>query len=74
MVMAGRRQLIPYGAASEASPGEEPVDLAVSVLPSLEVVGETVNSQIELSVRIRYALRIKDSKPLVFLYGAPVYP
>jgi hypothetical protein len=74
MVMAGRRQLIPHGAAYEASPGEEPVDLAVSVLPSLEVVGETVNSQIELSVRIRYALRIKDPKPLVFLYGAPVYP
>jgi hypothetical protein len=74
MVMLGRRQLIPHGAAPDASPGEEPVDLAVSVLPSLEVVGETAASQLELSVRIRFALRIKDPKPLVLLYGAPVHP
>jgi hypothetical protein len=72
MVMLGRRQLIPHGGAYDASPGEEPVDIAVSVLPSLEVVGETVASQVELSVRIRFALRIKDPTPLVFLYGAPI--
>ena len=48
--------------AAEASPGEEPVDLAVSVLPSLEVVGETADGNIELSVRIRYATRIKDAR------------
>jgi hypothetical protein len=74
MVMLGRRQLIPHGDAPDVSPGEEPVDLAVSVLPSLEVVGETVDSKLELSIRMRFALRIKDPKPLVFLYGAPVHP
>ncbi|OBA60259.1 hypothetical protein A5647_14940 [Mycobacterium sp. 1100029.7] len=72
MVMVGRRQLIPHGGACYASPGEEPVDIAVSVLPSLEVVGETVASQVELSVRIRFALRVKDPTPLVLLYGTPV--
>ncbi|MEE6139447.1 hypothetical protein SKC41_24345 [Mycobacterium sp. 050128] len=72
MVMVGRRQLIAHGGACYASPGEEPVDIAVSVLPSLEVVGETVNSQVELSVRIRFALRVKDPTPLVLLYGTPV--
>ena len=40
LVLLGRRQRIAHGSAAEASPGEEPVDLAVSVLPSLEVVGE----------------------------------
>lgn len=74
VVMLGRRQLIPHGAAFEAAPGEEPVDLAVSVPPSLEVVGETVDSRLELSIRMRFALRIKDPKPLVLLYGAPVHP
>jgi hypothetical protein len=73
MVMLGRRQLIAHGAAPDASPGEEPVDLAVSVLPSLEVVGETTNSEIELSVRVRFALRVKDPKSLVLLWGTPVY-
>jgi hypothetical protein len=72
MVMVGRRQLIPHGGACYASPGEEPVDIAVSVLPSLEVVGETVASQVELSVRIRFVLRVKDPTPLVLLYGTPV--
>lgn len=72
MVMLGRRQLIPHGGACYASPGEEPVDIAVSVLPSLEVVGETINSQVELSVRIRFAVRVKDRTPLVLLYGTPV--
>lgn len=73
MVMLGRRQRIPQGAAPDASPGEEPVDLAVSVLPSVEVVGETTNSQIELSVRVRFVLRVKDPTPLVLLWGTPVY-
>jgi len=73
MVMLGRRQLIAHGAAMNASPGEEPVDLAVSVLPSLEVVGEGPGSQIELSARIRFALRVKDPKALVLLWGTPVY-
>jgi hypothetical protein len=44
------------------------VDLAVSVLPSLEVVGETSTGKIELSVRIRYATRIKHAKALVAKY------
>jgi hypothetical protein len=73
MVMLGRRQLIPHAAAPDASPGEEPVDVAVSLLPSLEVVGETTNSQIELSVRVRFALRVKDPTSLVLLWGTPVY-
>lgn len=74
MIMLGRRQLIPHGAAFNASPGEEPVDLAVAVCPSLEVVGETTASQLELSVRIRFALRIKDPLPLVLVFGIPVHP
>ena len=73
MVMLGRRQLIAHGAAMDASPGEEPVDLAVSVAPSVEIVGEGPGSDIELSVRIRFALRIKDPEALVLLWGTPVY-
>lgn len=73
MVMLGRRQLIAHGAAPDASPGEEPVDIAVSEPPSLEVVGETTNSQIELSLQIRFVLRVKDNKSLVSLYGNPEY-
>ena len=47
-LLLGRRQRIAHGGAAEASPGEEPVDLAVSVPPSLEVVGETpANGNIE---------------------------
>ena len=65
LVLIGRRRRIPYGAAPEASPGEEPVDLAVSLLPSLEVVGETAGGDIELSARIRYATRITDANGLV---------
>ncbi|MDH6198744.1 hypothetical protein M2272_005404 [Mycobacterium frederiksbergense] len=64
LVLLGRRQRIAQGCAAEASPGEEPVDLAVSVAPSLEVVGETAAGEIELTVRIRYALRIKDANGL----------
>ncbi|GAS88525.1 hypothetical protein [Mycolicibacterium brisbanense] len=60
MLMLGRRQRIAQGAAATASPGEEPVDLAVAVAPSLEVIGENADGAIELAVRIRYALRIKD--------------
>jgi hypothetical protein len=65
LVLIGRRRRIPQGAAAEASPGEEPVDLAVSVLPSLEVDGETGTGGIRFSVRIRYALRITDAQGLV---------
>jgi hypothetical protein len=61
MLMLGRRQRIAHGCAATASPGEEPVDLAVSVPPSLEVVGETADGNIDLAVRIRYATRIKDA-------------
>jgi hypothetical protein len=68
LVLLGRRQRIAHESAAEASPGEEPVDLAVSVLPSLEVVGEAPGGQIELSVRIRYATRIKDPDGLVAEY------
>jgi hypothetical protein len=64
-VMLGRRQLIPHGGAPQASPGEEPVDLAVSVLPGLEVVGEAANNEIEVSVRISFKLRIKDADAIV---------
>jgi hypothetical protein len=64
LVMLGRRQRIAHGSAAEASPGEEPVDLAVSVFPSLEIVGETTTGDIEVSVRIRYATRIKDASGL----------
>ena len=63
--MLGRRQRIAHGGAAEASPGEEPVDIAVSVPPSLEVVGETVDGNIELAVRIRFAPRIKDVRGVV---------
>ena len=60
VLLLGRRQLIPHGGAAEASAGEEPVDLAVSVAPSLEVVGENGTNEIRLAVRIAYALRMKD--------------
>lgn len=60
VVMLGRRQRIAHGSAAQASPGEEPVDLAVSACPCLEIVGETAGGDIEVSVRIRYATRIKD--------------
>ena len=67
LVLIGRRRRIPQGAAAEASPGEEPVDLAVSLLPSLEVDGETSTGNIQLSARIRYATRITDATGLVAL-------
>jgi len=60
LILLGRRQRIAHGDAAAASPGEEPVDIAVSVPPSLEVVGETQAGAIELAVRISFAPRIKD--------------
>lgn len=66
--LLGRRQRIAPGGAAEASPGEEALDLAVSILPSLEVVGEApppATNTIQLNVRIRYALRVKDLKGYV---------
>lgn len=67
MLMVGRRQEMAEGSAAHASAGEEPADLAVSVAPSLEVVGETADGKIELTVRVRYALRLKDD------YGVVVF-
>ncbi len=67
MILLGRRQRIAQGAAADASPGEEPVDLAVSVLPGLEVVGEDSTGKIEMGARIRYATRIKDPLGVVLL-------
>ena len=54
--MLGRRQLIAHGAAPDASPGEEPVDLAVSVLPSLEVIGEQRRPNVEPSSSVRICM------------------
>lgn len=55
----GRRQRIAPVAALDASPGEEPVDLAVSIPPSLEVRGET-NNMLDLRIRVSLATRVKD--------------
>ncbi len=65
LLLLGRRQRIAPGGAATASAGEEPVDLAVSVPPSLEVVGDDGSGNIEFALRIRYALRIKDAGGLV---------
>lgn len=65
MLLLGRRQRIAHGCAAEATPGEEPVDLAVSVMPSLEVLGEAAGSKIELVVRIRFATRVTDPSGVV---------
>ncbi len=65
VLLLGRRQLIAQGGAAAASPGEEPIDLAVSVPPSLEVVGETDNGNIEMAVRIRFAPRLTDESGVV---------
>jgi hypothetical protein len=67
--LLGRRQRIAHGGAAGASPGEEAVDLAVSVPPSLEVVGDTANN-IDLRVRIRFVTRVKDQNGLV-VFRAP---
>jgi len=60
LLLLGRRQRIAHGGAAAASPGEEPVDLAVSVPPSLEIVGETDTNTIEMAVRIRFTPRLTD--------------
>ena len=79
MLLLGRRQRIAHGAAASVSPGEEPVDLAVSVPPSLEVVGETDDGNIEMGVRIRFAPRLTDkfgvvSVDRIFLEGPSAAP
>jgi hypothetical protein len=61
MLLLGRRQLIRHGGAPSASAGEEPVDLAVIVPPSLEVVGETSTGNVELAIRVSLVPRIKDN-------------
>jgi hypothetical protein len=66
-VLLGRRQRVAHGSAGDASPGEEPVDLAVSILPSLEVIGETSTNDISLAVRIAFALRITDAKGIAVI-------
>ena len=65
MLLLGRRRRIAHGGAAETSPGEEPVDLAISVRPSLEVIGENKDGYIELAVRIRFAPRITDKNGVV---------
>jgi hypothetical protein len=67
-LMLGRRQLIPHGGAASASAGEEPVDIAFSVLPSVEVVGEAASGNIELAVRTRYAVRVKDARGVAIVH------
>ncbi|GAS97262.1 uncharacterized protein RMCC_4228 [Mycolicibacterium canariasense] len=67
-IVLGRRQRIAPGYAAEASPGEEPVDLAVSIPPSFEVIGDIAkNNMIEIVVRIRYAVRPKNGGGLVVI-------
>ena len=72
MVLLGRTQEIAHGGAAAASPGEEPVDLAVSVPPSLEVISE--GALITLAVRVRYALRIKDPRGIAVVAGPAPQP
>jgi len=67
-LMLGRMQQFPHGDASGVSPGEEPVDLAISVPPSLEVIGERSDGTIELAIRIRFATRVKDRRGVVVFY------
>jgi hypothetical protein len=65
LLLLGRRRRIAHGGAAETSPGEEPVDLAISVPPSLEVIGETKTGYIELAVRVRFAPRVTDKNGVV---------
>jgi hypothetical protein len=65
LLLLGRRQRIAHGGAAAASPGEEPADLAVSVAPSIEIVGETNEGNIELAVRIRFAPRLTDINGII---------
>jgi hypothetical protein len=64
VLLLGRRQRIAHGGAAAASCGEEPIDLAVSVPPSLEVVGEN-SGNVEMAVRIRFAPRLTDKSGVV---------
>ncbi|HEY1971972.1 MAG TPA: hypothetical protein VGH89_28715 [Pseudonocardia sp.] len=73
LMVGRRREIAPRGAAT-ASPGEEPVDLAISLPPSLEIVGDDASGQVELVVRIRFAPRIKDPKSIVVLGPTPPPP
>ena len=68
MIMIGRHQDITHGAAGSASAGEEPVDIAVCVPPSLEVIGGNAAGQIDLAVRIRFATRVKDERGIVVFH------
>ena len=44
------------------------MDIAVSVPPSLEVIGENAAGQIELAVRVRFATRVKDERGVVVFH------
>ena len=68
MIMLGRRQEIAHGGGDSASAGEEPVDIAVCVPPSLEVIGENAAGQIEMAVRVRFATRVKDERGVVVFH------
>jgi hypothetical protein len=65
VILLGRRDRIAHGAAIDASPGEEPVDLAITVMPSVVVVGDTPTNNITLNVRIAGAVRVKDPNGVV---------
>lgn len=69
VIVVGRRQRIAQGQAANTTPGEEPVDLAISVPPSLEVIGPNPSGTIALAVRISGAVRVKDPNGLVALIG-----
>ena len=45
------------------------MDIAVSVPPGLEVVGENAAGQIEMAVRIRFATRVKDERGVVVFHA-----
>jgi len=67
LIFLGRRERIAQGSAWDATPGEEPVDLAVSVMPSLEIIGDTATNTIQLNVRVSGAVRVKDPTGVVAL-------
>jgi hypothetical protein len=69
MLMIGRMQEIPPGGAGDATAGEEPVDLAVAVPPSLEVIGDDTASNVQLAVRIAFATRVKDARGVVVFHS-----
>ncbi|MEO3760786.1 hypothetical protein ABGB19_21195 [Mycobacterium sp. B14F4] len=70
-IFLARRQRIAHAGAATASPGEEPVDIAVSVPPSLQIIGETSTGNVELAVRISFAPRIKDKYGVVGVKSIP---